>query len=169
MQIRPATAADADAIWAIWSEVIAAGDAFAYDEHTSRDKALEFWHDSSTGCWVAEHQDSVVGTYYLRPNQPGRGDHVANAGYMVARSAQGQGVGRALGEHSIGEARRLGFRAMQFNFVISCNTAAVRLWEQLGFSVVGRLPCTFRHATQGEVDALVMHRSLDDSGSRKPD
>ena len=169
MQIRPATAADANAIWAIWSEVIASGDAYAYDEQTSRDNALAFWLTSSMSCWVAEHGGTVVGTYYLRPNQPGRGDHVANAGYMVARTGQGKGIGRALGEHSLVEARRLGFRAMQFNFVVASNTPAVRLWERLGFRVVGRIPGAFRHATLGEVDALVMHRSLEDSTADRPD
>jgi L-amino acid N-acyltransferase YncA len=163
MLIRPATDSDTDAIWSIWSEVIASGDAYAYDEHTSRAKALEFWFTSSSCCWVAEHEGTVVGTYYLRPNQPGRGAHVANAGYMVARAGRGRGVGRALGEHSLAEARRLGFCAMQFNFVIASNIAAVRLWEQLGFRIVGRIPGAFRHATLGEVEALVMHRSLEES------
>jgi L-amino acid N-acyltransferase YncA len=169
MQIRPATAADADAIWAIWSEVIASGDAYAYDEQTARESALAFWLTTSTSCWVAEHAGTVVGTYYLRPNQPGRGDHVANAGYMVARAGQGQGIGRALGEHSLVEARRLGFRAIQFNFVVASNTPAVRLWERLGFHVVGRIPAAFRHATLGEVDALVMHRSLEGTTADPPD
>ena len=169
MLIRPAQSTDADAIWAIWCEVITSGEAYAYDEATSREKALDFWLTSSTCCWVAESDGEVIGTYYLRPNQPGRGNHVANAGYMVARSGQGRGVGRALGEHSIVEARRLGFRAMQFNFVVASNVAAVHLWEALGFRTVGRIPAAFRHATLGDVDALVMHRLLGEGGSATPD
>lgn len=169
MQIRPAESTDADAIWAIWCEVIATGEAYAYDETTSRDKALDFWLTSSSCCWVVEREGSVIGTYYLRPNQPGRGDHVANAGYMVARAGQGRGAGRLMGEHSIVQAQQLGFRAMQFNFVVASNTAAVHLWEQLGFNVIGRIPAAFRHATLGDVDALVMHRSLEEGGLQSPD
>lgn len=162
LRIRPASAADADAIWAMFREVIESGDAFAFDHATSRDDGLRFWLESPTCCFVAECDGMVLGTYYLRPNQPGRGAHVANGGYMVTRAGQGRGIGRAMGEHSIAEARRRGFRAMQFNMVIATNTPAVHLWEQLGFAVVGRIPRVFVHAVQGEVDALIMHRSLDE-------
>lgn len=164
VRIRPATEADADAIWAIFREVIDEGVAFAFDQSTSRDDGLRFWLESPTCCFVAELDGRVVGTYFLRPNQPGRGAHVANAGYMVARAGQGRGIGRAMGEHSIIEARRRGFRAMQFNLVIATNTPAVRLWERLGFAVVGRIPGAFVHPVEGEVDALIMHRSLDEGG-----
>ncbi len=161
--IRRATPHDADAIWEIFREVIDGGEAFAFDHQTTREGALHFWLESATACFVAEHDGAVVGTYYLKPNQPGRGAHVANAGYMVSRSGQGRGVGRLMGEHSLVEARRLGFRAMQFNMVITTNTAAVRLWERLGFATVGRIPRAFVHPTQGEVDALIMHRALDEA------
>lgn len=160
--IRPATAADADAIWAIFREVIDAGEAFAFDHDTTRDAGLAFWLHSPTCCFVAEIDGAVVGTYYLKPNQPGRGAHVANGGYMVARAGQGRGIGRLMGEHSIDEARRRGFRAMQFNMVIATNAPAVRLWERLGFAVVGRIPGAFVHPVEGDVDALIMHRTLDD-------
>jgi len=101
-----------------------------------------------------------VGTYLLKPNQPGQGSHVANCGYMVARAASGRGIGEAMCRHSLEEARRLGFRAMQFNFVVSTNTRAVALWKKCGFSVVGTVPQAFRHPTLGLVDAHVMHRLL---------
>lgn len=162
MQIRPAVAGDADAIWAIFREVIDEGEAFAFDHTTTREDGLRFWLESPTCCFVAELDGVVVGSYYLRPNQPGRGAHVANAGYMVARAGQGRGIGRLLGDHSIAEASRLGFRAMQFNMVIATNAAAVRLWQRLGFDIVGRIPRAFVHPVEGEVDALVMHRTLDE-------
>lgn len=161
VRIRPATSGDADAIWSIFREVIDDGEAFAFDATTSQTDALRFWLESPTCCHVAVGDDQVLGTYFLRPNQPGRGAHVANAGYMVARAGQGRGIGRLMGEHSLHEARRLGFRAMQFNMVIASNIAAVRLWERLGFAVVGRIPRAFVHSTLGEVDALIMHRTLD--------
>jgi GNAT superfamily N-acetyltransferase len=115
-----------------------------------------------THTYLAEEGNRIVGTYILRANQPGAGGHVANAAYMVAPAAQGRGFGRAMGEHSLGEARRLGFRAMQFNFVVSTNESALHLWQQLGFKIVGTLPAAFRHPTKGYVDALVMFRSLID-------
>jgi ribosomal protein S18 acetylase RimI-like enzyme len=99
----------------------------------------------------------------MKPNQVGLGSHVANAGFMVSPAARGAGVGRAMGEHCLGEARRLGYRAMQFNFVVSTNQTAIRLWEQLGFRIVGTLPGVFKHRTLGFVDAFVMFRSLDDA------
>jgi ribosomal protein S18 acetylase RimI-like enzyme len=101
-----------------------------------------------------------VGTYILRPNRPGLGSHVSNASFMVCPSARGLGVGRAMGEHCLEEARRLGYRAMQFNFVVSTNEAAVKLWQRLGFTIVGTLPGAFRHRTLGFVDAYVMFRTL---------
>ena len=103
---------------------------------------------------------SILGTYILRPNQSGGGSHVANAGFMVSASARGQGLGRAMAEHCLSEARRLGFRAMQFNYVISTNTAAIRLWQDFGFEIVGTLPDAFRHPEKGNVDVYVMYRSL---------
>jgi L-amino acid N-acyltransferase YncA len=161
VEVRPATAADAEAIWALFREVIAAGDAFAFDHTTTQADALRFWLKTPTCCHVATDGRDILGTYYLRPNQPGRGAHVANAGYMVASAARGRGIGRLLGEHSLVEARRLGFRAMQFNMVIATNEPAVRLWMDLGFAVIGRSPRAFVHDTLGEVDALIMHRSLE--------
>jgi ribosomal protein S18 acetylase RimI-like enzyme len=109
---------------------------------------------------VAEDNGRVIGMYKLIPNRIGRGSHVANASFMVDPAAQGRGAGRALGEHCLNEARRQGYDAMQFNFVISTNTAGVSLWQKLGFQIVGTLPKAFAHATLGRVDAYVMHRVL---------
>jgi len=160
MKIRPAIEGDRDAIWGIFHEIVAAGDTYALDPNLSREEALQYWCEESSRAYVAENDGRVVGTYMLRPNQSGGGSHVANAGFMVARNAHGQGVGRAMGEHCLGEARRLGFRAMQFNFVVSTNESAVHLWQDLGFEIVGTLPRAFRHPQRGYVDVHVMYRSL---------
>ena len=158
--IRPATEADWPAVWELFRTVAAAGDVFAYDEHTTEQTARKLWFDPPASCFVAEIDGRFAGTYYVRPNHPGRGNHVANAGYMVAPAFRGRGLARAMCEHSIDAARRLGFTAMQFNFVVASNAAAVRVWEACGFAVVGRLPGAFRHRELGPVDALVMFRTL---------
>jgi L-amino acid N-acyltransferase YncA len=160
MKIRAATDADHDAIWNIFHDVVAAGDTYALDPNLSREEALHYWCEKSSQTYVAESGGCVVGTYMLRPNQSGGGSHVANAGFMVAQNAHGQGVGRAMGEHCLGEARRMGFRQMQFNFVVSTNESAIHLWQNLGFEIVGTLPLAFRHPEKGYVDVYVMHRSL---------
>ena len=160
MKIRKADEADRDAIWKIFHGVVAAGDTYAIDPDMSREEALAYWSGADTQTYVAESTGRVVATYILRPNQSGGGSHVANAGFMVAPDARGQGIGRAMGEHCLSEARRLGFRAMQFNFVVSTNESALRLWEDLGFKIVGTLPGAFRHPGKGYVDVYVMFRSL---------
>jgi GNAT superfamily N-acetyltransferase len=142
--------------------VVAAGDTHAFAPNASREEVLGYWFQPSAQTWVAEHEGRIVGTYLIRPNQPGLGGHVANGGFAVAADARRLGVGRTMGEHALREARRLGFRAMQFNFVVSTNAPAVALWKQLGFSIVGTLPGAFRHAAQGFVDAYVMFRRLDE-------
>jgi L-amino acid N-acyltransferase YncA len=159
--VRLATEDDGDAIWKIFQETIRTGDTFVHDASTPRDKALSYWCAADAATFVAEQDGKVIGSYLLRPNQPGLGDHVANAGYMVDPNARGSGAGRAMGEHSLDEARRRGYRAMQFNFVVSTNQSAVHLWRQLGFNIVGTLPGAFRHAQKGFVDAYVMFRSLE--------
>jgi ribosomal protein S18 acetylase RimI-like enzyme len=184
VEIRAATEADSDAIWNIFHEIVAAGDTYAFDPGMSREEALGYWFGADTRTYVAEQRAEsvgeavsfpgtatpsptvavknrpIVGTYILRANQAGPGAHVANAAYMVAPDARGLGVGRRMAEHSLTEARRLGFRAMQFNFVVSTNTSAIRLWQQLGFKIVGTLPGAFRHPEAGYVDVYVMFRPL---------
>lgn len=160
LTIRPATETDHGIIWKIFHEVVATGDTYAFDPKISRDDALAYWFRADTHTYVAEKDREIVGTYTLRPNQAGGGAHVANAAFLVAANARGQGIGRAMGEHSLSEARRLGFRAMQFNFVVSTNESAMRLWQQLKFKIVGTLPGAFRHPTKGYVDVYVMFRSL---------
>ncbi len=160
MVIRPAMLEDSPAIWAILEPVIRAGETYALDREMSEDAALRFWMGSGMEAFVAEDGGAVVGTYYLRPNLAGGGSHVCNCGYMVAAEASGRGVARALCAHSLEHAKRRGFRAMQFNCVVSTNERAVRLWQAMGFAIVGRLPGAFDHPERGYVDALVMFRAL---------
>ena len=160
MQIRPALNADHEAVWNIFHEIIAAGDTYAFDPQMPREEALAYWFRADTHTYISEKNGGVVGTYILRPNQSGPGSHVANAAFMVARNAEGAGVGRRMAEHCLSEARRMGFRGMQFNFVISTNIRAIHLWNQLGFKIAGTLPGAFRHPEKGYVDVYVMYRSL---------
>lgn len=160
MEIRAAAEPDHDPIWRIFHAVVAAGDTYAIDPYISREEALAYWFGADIQAYVAETAGDIVGTYILRPNQSGGGSHVANAAFMVAPEARAQGIGRAMGEHCLSEARRLGFRAMQFNFVVSTNDPAVGLWQKLGFKIVGTLPGAFRHPEKGYVDVYVMFRSL---------
>ena len=161
MKIRPATDSDRDAIWNILHEIISVGDTYALDPNISREDALAYWFTPGTHVYAVEQPGiGIAGTYILRLNQSGGGSHVANAGFMVSAKARGQGFGRAMAEHCLSEARRLGFRAMQFNYVISTNTAAIRLWQELGFEIVGTLPNAFRHPEKEYVDVYVMYRSL---------
>ena len=160
MLIRPATASDDDTIWAILEPVIRAGETYALDRDMSRTEALAYWTGGDHETFVAEDGDRVVGTYFLRPNQSGGGSHVCNCGYATAADSGGKGVARMMHEHSLQRARERGFRAMQFNFVISSNERAVRLWQSLGFDTIGRLPDAFLSPSKGYVDALVMYRTL---------
>ncbi|HZS89073.1 MAG TPA: N-acetyltransferase [Chloroflexota bacterium] len=160
--IRKAQPADAEAIWHIFHAVVAGGDTYAYDPDISREQALATWMAPGVLAYVAEQDGQVAGTYILKANQPGLGAHVANAAFMVAPEARSRGIGRVMGEHCLAEARRLGFRAIQFNLVVSTNQAAVVLWQKLGFQIVGRLPGAFNHRQLGYVDAYVMYRSLAD-------
>src|ERR1700749_912196 len=160
IRIRKAEEADFDAIWRIFQEVVRRGDTYTYDPETTRAQAHSIWMSSEHATYGACADDRIVGTYILKPNQPGLGSHVANAGYMVDVDVRGKGVGRAMCEHSLEEARRAGFRAMQFNIVVSTNESAVALWKKLGFSIVGTLPQAYRHRELGLVDAYVMHRFL---------
>jgi ribosomal protein S18 acetylase RimI-like enzyme len=160
MQIRPAAASDHDAIWSILEPVIRAGETYTLPRDMSRTDALAYWFTPGHEAFVAEEAGHVLGTYYLRANQKGGGSHVSNCGYMTAGHATRRGVARAMCAHSLELARGRGFRAMQFNFVVSSNERAVRLWQSLGFQIVGTLPGTFLHPTLGYVDAFVMWREL---------
>ena len=165
LQVRRASAADWPRIWPIWHAVVARGDTYTWAPDTDQATAQALWlppEPARTYLAVADG-DRVVGTALLKPNQPGLGDHVANAAFMVAPAARGRGFGRALAQHVLAEARAQGYRAMQFNAVVSTNTAAVRLWRSLGFTILGTVPAGFRHPEHGLVDLHIMHRWLTDS------
>jgi ribosomal protein S18 acetylase RimI-like enzyme len=159
--IRPATPADTDAIWAILEPHIRAGETYTLPRRMTREQALAWWFTAEHEVFAAEIDGVLAGTYFLRPNQKGGGAHVANCGYMTAPHAQGKGVGRAMCAHSLKIAHQRGFFAMQFNFVVSTNFHAVALWRRFGFEIAGRLSEAFEHPTMGRVDALVMYRKLD--------
>lgn len=160
MLIRPATDADHDAIWAIMEPVLLAGETYSLPDAWGRDEALDYWFALPHQVFVVEDGGQILGHYYMTPNRLGRGGHVANCGYMSAPEATGRGVATAMCRHSLEIARAQGFRAMQFNAVVSTNSRAIALWERMGFAVAGRLPGAFDHPTQGFVDLLVMYQTF---------
>jgi L-amino acid N-acyltransferase YncA len=160
MLIRPALPADAEQIAAIIVPTIRDGSTYSLDPTMTEAEALAYWLGPDKETFVAVEDGNVLGTYYMRPNQAGGGKHVCNCGYMTAENAGGRGVARSMCEHSLSHARASGYRAMQFNFVVSTNQRAVRLWQSLGFDIIGRLPEAFEHPQCGYVDALVMYQPL---------
>jgi ribosomal protein S18 acetylase RimI-like enzyme len=160
MLIRAATDGDANGIWSVIEPTIRAGETYALPCDMTKDEALAYWMRPDRSTFVAVDDKQILGTYYLRPNQAGGGNHIANCGYITALEARGRGVARQMCEHSLEYARSRGFKGMQFNFVVNTNEPAIRLWTSLGFEVVGRLPLAFRHPSLGYVDALVMFRAL---------
>ena len=160
LDIRRANDGDWPSIWRIMSAVLATGETYMLAPDTPEADARAYWTGHGGSVYVAERDGEIVGTYAIRANQPGQGAHVANAGYMVAPREAGKGVGAAMGAHSLHEPRLAGFRAMQFNAVVSTNTRAVALWLRLGFAIIGTVPEGFRHPTRGFVDLHIMHRFL---------
>lgn len=158
--IRPAGPADRDAIWAILKPVYRAGETYCIPRDITRDEALADWFALPFTVFVAEADGRILGTSHVGANRPAGGAHVANASFATGPAARGRGVARALVGHAKSWARRMGFRAMQFNFVVSTNADAVHLWQKIGFEVVGRLPGAFLHPRRGPVDALVMFHDL---------
>jgi L-amino acid N-acyltransferase YncA len=160
MKIREATGNDFERIWPIFEEIVRAGETYAYPMDISKDEAKGLWIDYPRKTFVFEDDDGIMGTYYIKSNQSGPGQHVCNCGYMVSSKARGKGIATQMCEHSQLQALELGYKAMQFNFVASTNEGAVRLWKKLGFETVGRLPKAFSHPNKGFVDALVMYKWL---------
>lgn len=156
MMIRPAGTGDWPSIWAILEPTIRAGETYALNADLSEMEARAYWLGSDKDTFVADEEGTIVGTYYLRTNQAGGGRHVCNCGYMTSAQATGRGIARLMCQHSLDHARKRAFQAMQFNFVVSTNERAVRLWQSQGFAIVGRLPLAFLHPARGYVDALVM-------------
>jgi len=160
IEIRSATDSDKPAIWQIIKAVISTGETYVFHPDTSEDEMLDYWFAAEKHVYVAEESKNIVGTFWLKPNYPGLGSHVCNAAYMVSPDAAGKGIGRKMAEFSLDEARRLGFKAMQFNFVVKSNTAAVRLWQSIGMEIIGEIPSAFDHSELGLTNAYVMYRKL---------
>ncbi|TXN21729.1 GNAT family N-acetyltransferase [Methylobacterium sp. WL9] len=160
MLIRISRPEHAPAIWSIIEPVIRAGETYTLDRDMTEEQALAYWMGPDKETFVAEEDGITLGTYYMRPNQAGGGRHVCNCGFMVSADATGRGIAGLMGEHGLAHARSRGYRGMQFNSVVSTNERAVRLWQKLGFAIVGRLPLAFHHPANGDVDALVMFQAL---------
>ena len=163
VEYRQADVSDWDAIWPIVRATLRAADTYPYPPETTKSEGRAIWLDSndpSRVVYLAESGGEVVATAYLKPNQPGLGDHIANAGWMIKESFRGRGLGRAFANHVIEEASRLGYRGMQFNAVVATNSTAVALWKSMGFEVIGTVPRAFRHPGEGLVPILVMYRDL---------
>jgi ribosomal protein S18 acetylase RimI-like enzyme len=161
LAIHPATENDREAIWEILEPMIRSGETYTLPCDMGKHQALEYWFAADKETFVWKEGDAVLGTYFLKANQQGGGAHVANCGYVTAPAAQGRGIARQMYLHSLERARERGFRAIQFNFVVSTNERAIKLWASLDFQIVGRLPLAFEHPTLGFVDALVMYRQLE--------
>lgn len=161
MNIREATAEDFEQIWPFFREIAAAGETYAYPRDVTKPDAFHLWMEYPRMTFVAEENGRILGTYYIKTNNAGPGDHVCNCGYMVSSEARGRGLATMMCDHSQAVAIELGYKAMQFNFVAASNEGAVRLWTKLGFETVGRMPRAFSHPSLGLVDALVMYKWLD--------
>lgn len=160
MKIREAIFDDYDAVWDIFENVIKSGDKFVFSPETKKKELSKLWFAPSMKTYVVVEENKILGTYFIKPNQLGLGSHVANCGYMVSSDAMGKGVGRFLCDHSIENAKIKGYKAIQFNMVVSTNDIAVKLWEKFGFKIIGTIPKGFNHTKLGYVDAYIMHREL---------
>lgn len=160
IEIRKAEDSDKPAVWPIIKAIIAGGDTYVYPPDSAESDMLDYWFSVDKHTYIAERDGRVVATFWLKANQPGLGAHVANAAYMVSPDAHGKGIGREIAEWSLDEARRLGFKAMQFNFVVKSNIFAVKLWQDIGFETIGEIPEAFDHAENGLTNAYIMYRKL---------
>lgn len=160
MEIREYREGDFEQIWPIFHEIVSAGETYPYPRDITKSEAFRQWIEVPRLAYVAEAESQILGTYYIKANQPGLGGHVCNCGYMVRSAARGRGIATRMCEHSQIAAKTLGYLAMQFNLVVSTNTGAVKLWTKLGFKTIGRLPKAFNHSRHGLVDALIMYKWL---------
>lgn len=160
IHIRKSNSTDANEIWEILKAIIQEGDSFAFSPQSTRDEMLDYWFSSSKFTYTAMLDGKIVGTFFIQDNQPGLGSHIANAGYATSPKAYGQGIGKQMGIFSLEEARRLGYKAMQFNIVVKTNERAVKLWENIGFKIIGEIPEAFEHRFLGLVNAYIMYQKL---------
>jgi len=157
---RIATHNDIKALWGILEPMVRQGGTYVFSLDKTKESMMDYWMEVDKVTFVVEIEGVVVGTFYLKANQEGLGDHICNAGFVVSRDMEGQGLGRWMGEYAQEVAKSRGFLAMQFNFVIQSNQKAVRLWKSLGFSVIGEIPEAYRHPNLGLVPALIFYKKL---------
>jgi len=157
---RIATHKDIKALWGILEPMVRQGGTYVFSLDKTKESMMDYWMEVDKVTFVVEIEGVVVGTFYLKANQEGLGDHICNAGFVVSRDMEGQGLGRWMGEYAQEVAKSRGFLAMQFNFVIQSNQKAVRLWKSLGFSVIGEIPEAYRHPNLGLVPALIFYKKL---------
>ncbi|GAB3512507.1 GNAT family N-acetyltransferase [Emticicia fontis] len=160
MIIRKAEETDYDGVWEIFSSVIRTGDTYVFSPDTPKSALQNYWFAEVMNTFVALENDEIIGTYFIKPNQPGLGSHIANCGYMVSPHHRGKGIGKLLCEHSIQFAKEKGYYGIQFNIVVSTNTIAVDLWQKLGFRIIGTTPKGFRHQDLGLVDSYIMFKEV---------
>ena len=160
MIIRNANQDDQAATWQIISEVIATGDTYVFATDSSKEKMLSYWFSDDKKTYIAEEDGKILGTFYLKTNQMDLGSHIVNAGYMVSSEARGKGLGQLMAEFSMEEARRLGYKAMQFNLVVKTNENAIKLWLKMGFAIIGEIPEAYQHSRLGLVNAYIMYQKL---------
>lgn len=161
IDIRPFRDRDWAATWQVIKPVFRAGETYAFSPDISQREAYRVWVKMPSATFVAAGADGrILGTYYVKPNQPALGAHVCNCGYIVTEEARGRGIASEMCRHSQAEAVKRGFLSMQYNLVVSTNQGAVRLWKGHGFDIVGTLPNAFRHPRRGLVDAFVMYKQL---------
>jgi L-amino acid N-acyltransferase YncA len=161
-RIRPATDDDWRHIWPFFSAIVAAGETYAFPEDLTPESGRGWWMEHPPGSTVVlEDAGRVLGSAKMGPNRPGRGDHVGTASFMVDPASQGRGVGRALATYVVDWHRAQGYAGIQFNAVVETNTAAVHLWQSVGFEIVGTVPGAFRSTAHGRVGLHVMYLALD--------
>lgn len=160
INIRKSNSTDANEIWEILKPIIHEGDSFAFSPKSTKEEILDYWFSSSKYTYTALLDGKIVGTFFIQDNQPGLGSHIANAGYATSPNAYGQGIGKQMGIFSLDEARKLGYKAMQFNIVVKTNERAVKLWQSIGFNIIGEIPEAFQHKSLGLVNAYIMYQKL---------
>jgi len=158
--IRKASSDDENKIWSILKPIVRSGETYAIRQNINRNSAIKNWMYGEHDCYVLENDKQIIGSYYICPNQDGGGNHICNCGFIVRSEFTRNGYGRLMVNHSLNLAKKMGFKGMQFNFVVSNNKNAINLWKSVGFEIVGRLPLAFHHPTDGLIDALVMFNSF---------
>lgn len=158
--IRKVSEHDYHSIWNIIRQVIRTGDAYVFKPNSRKEEMLDYWCGKDKHTYVAVIDEQIAGTFVIKENQPGLGAHVANASFMTLPSYSGKGIGKIMGKHCLEEAKKMGFKFMQFNIVVKSNERAIRLWQKLGFEIIGEVPEAFNHRKLGFVNAYIMWKRL---------